>query len=144
MFRRTKLGKIRQRLFVLDTEIALAERWGEPPLVLSTMYEALRNNSALERQYLSKLLIEEAESWGIEVPERNDWREIIVISGIGVDSTNTVDPTIEWPVTILSVKGRTMITKQIREARLAYWKSWAEILIPILSLVVAIIALLKG
>jgi hypothetical protein len=39
--------------------------------------------------------------------------------------------------------GKAVITKQIRTERLAYWKGWAEILIPVLSLIVAIIALLK-
>jgi len=36
-----------------------------------------------------------------------------------------------------------MVERRIKDARFAYWKRWADILVPILALVVAIIALLK-
>jgi len=144
MSERKKLDQMRRRLSSLHFDILVAEGEHQPPFVLSTMREAFRNNQALTQQYESKVLIQEAESWGIEIPAKEDWREIIYISGFGIDGVKVDDLDKARPVTVLSAKGRTMITKQIREARLAYWKSWAEILIPILSLLVAIIALLKG
>jgi hypothetical protein len=44
--------------------------------------------------------------------------------------------------TYLNDEGLTYYRRHIARARFAYWKQWAELLVPILSLLVAIIALL--
>lgn len=44
---------------------------------------------------------------------------------------------------LLTEDGIAEVERRVREARFVYWKGWAEVLIPILSLLVAIIALLK-
>jgi hypothetical protein len=43
----------------------------------------------------------------------------------------------------LSFEESAALRRKIADARFAYWKKWAELLIPILSLLIAIIALLK-
>jgi hypothetical protein len=92
----------------------------------------------LIEQYDSRVLEKQAERFGIEIPVRPDWfsTEIKPANADTLDSRDTID---RW----LNETGRTMITKQVRDARFAYWKGWAEILVPILALIVAIIALLK-
>jgi len=44
----------------------------------------------------------------------------------------------------LNETDRTMVSKLIRAERFAYWKSWADMLVPILALIVAILALFKN
>lgn len=73
-------------------------------------------------KYESRYLLRKAENWGIELPFKEEW-----YAGKG----------------LLNNLGRAVITKQIRDARFAYWKGWVELLIPVLSLLLAIIALLK-
>lgn len=91
--------------------------------------------AAVLKQWNSDKLIQEAIQWGVEIPDREDWwTEYISESPSRLHTQK-----LEW----LSPIGQTMVSKQIRDARFAYWKGWAEILIPILSLLVAIIAILK-
>jgi hypothetical protein len=45
--------------------------------------------------------------------------------------------------TYLTSQGRAAITRETSEARFAYWERWSKMLIPILSFLVAIIALLR-
>jgi hypothetical protein len=43
----------------------------------------------------------------------------------------------------LNDRGRAAVIGQIRDARLAYWKGWTDLLIPILALLIAVLALFK-
>ena len=142
---REKLRKMRQKLVSLELETWHMALGGEAPWVLSSMHEAVRNHAKLIGQYESEALVRKAESWRIEVSPKPDWRETDYISKHGLESYDLSPDNTErvHPVTYLSEKGFTMITKQLREARFAYWKGWAELLIPILALIVAILALLK-
>jgi len=47
------------------------------------------------------------------------------------------------PNTYLTSQSRARLTREISEARFLYWERWARLLVPILSLMVAIVALLK-
>jgi hypothetical protein len=87
-------------------------------------------------QYDSRVIKKEAVKWGIDIPSRLDWRD----SEVNESDERGFTVETSW----LNDIGRTMIGKQIRDARFAYWKGWAEILIPILSLIVAILALSKS
>lgn len=41
-------------------------------------------------------------------------------------------------------QSRARLTREISEARFIYWERWAKLLVQILSLLVAIVALLKN
>lgn len=47
------------------------------------------------------------------------------------------------PNTYLTSQARARLTREISEARFVYWERWAKLLVPILSLLVAIAALLR-
>jgi hypothetical protein len=82
-------------------------------------------------------LVKEAIRWGVEVPDRLDWwTEYISVSPSTINPQST---NYKW----LNDVGLSMISKQVKDAKLDYWQRWAQILVPILSLLVAIIALLK-
>lgn len=81
------------------------------------------------RHHEIKTIIFEAATWGIEPPKDRDWYLVEDCE------TEIVTPD-------LNDSAIAMLQHRIRDARLAYWKGWAEMLIPILSLLVAIIALL--
>ncbi len=133
---------MRKRLLGLELKTLHGRLEGEVPWVLSTMNEATINCAKLVRKYESEAIIHGAETWGIEIQSKPDWYETDQVTGFGIqDALKNIDQ--KRRITFLSEKGFTMITKQIREARFAYWKGWAGILIPILSLIVAILALLK-
>lgn len=85
------------------------------------------------RECESKMLIQKATRWGIDVPYKPEW--YVVESG-----SRTQDFYVTLPY--LNQTGTAILTQRIRKARLAYWKGWAEILITVLSLIVAILALL--
>jgi hypothetical protein len=88
--------------------------------------------------YDSQALSKRAEKYGIEIPARPDWYS----SAIKLPDPNRADEETvidRW----LNETGRTMISKQIRDERFAYWKKWADMLVPILALVVAALALFK-
>ena len=92
---------------------------------------------AVFRQWISDDLVKEAVQWGVEVPDRTDWwTEYISVSP---STINPQSKEYRW----LNDVGLSMISKHVRDARFEYWRGWAQILIPILSLIVAIIALLK-
>lgn len=99
-----------------------------------------RKEAAILAELETNYLVRKAESWGIEVPRKRDW--FVVESKTDTMDTILLEAAIEVRDTLNNL-GKAVITKQIREARFAYWKAWADILIPILALVVAIIALLK-
>ncbi|HKB66318.1 MAG TPA: hypothetical protein VKC61_10715 [Pyrinomonadaceae bacterium] len=87
--------------------------------------------SELLRQWDTKILIHKAALWGIEGPRDEDWY---------VQETNA-------PIRILTPylndSAVAILAHRIKVARFAYWKGWAEILITVLSLLVAILALLR-
>ena len=85
--------------------------------------------------YETRHLIGTAESWGIEVPYKADWYQRDVDDSGGVELVTFSDR--------LNTLGKAVITRQIREARRASVKWWADILIPILALLVAFLALFK-
>lgn len=81
------------------------------------------------RHHEIKMLVYEAATWGIEPPKESDWY---------LAETNS--PKIVTPD--LNDLAVARIQHRIRNARLEYWRGYAQMLIPILSLLVAIIALL--
>jgi hypothetical protein len=92
---------------------------------------------AVLRQWSSDDLIKEAIRWGVEVPDRPDWWT--EYKSVGPSTINPQTMSYKW----LNDVGLSMISKQVRDERFEYWKGWAQILVPILSLLVAIIAMLK-
>lgn len=99
-------------------------------------HEAAQERARLSEQLReceSNILIERATGWGIEVLDKPEWYSV-------TNKGRTVNIVLPY----LNQKGTAIINHQIRIARFAYWKSWAEILIPILSLIIAILALLKS
>jgi hypothetical protein len=85
-------------------------------------------------EYESSDLVQEALRWGIDVDP--EWHVELI------DTDSHTMPQLKQPAW-LNETGRMKLRKQIRDARFAYWKGWAEIIIPILALLVAIIALVK-
>lgn len=94
--------------------------------------ERARCSEAL-RECESKMLIEKATRWGIEVPDNKEW--YAVESGSRAQDFFIILP-------YLNQTGTAILRHRIRKARMAYWKGCAEILITVLSLIVAILALL--
>lgn len=99
------------------------------PLLEAYDAETFRLRTRLERIRTSKAR-RRAEKFGIELPPLvyegadSDWEE----GNLGG--------------TFLTEKGYAKVNRQVSNARFVYWERWAGILIPILSLLVAIIALL--
>ena len=88
--------------------------------------------SEMLRECESNMLIERATRWGIEVCDKPEWYS-------QTNKTGTVKILLPY----LNQAGTAVLTHQIRMAKFAYWKVGSEILIPILSLTVAILALLR-
>lgn len=88
--------------------------------------------SELIRECDSKLLIQKATRWGIEVPSKPDWYSV-------QNKSLTVNVILPY----LNDTATAILSHQIRKAKLAYWQALAGIIITILSLVVATLALLK-
>lgn len=133
-----KLRQLRRRLWLSElrmVDLALtASRYERLPsddaaAKFWAVEEERQAQLALLDEYESHYLIRKAQRWGIEVPYKEEWY--------------IVKERNDEPVYWLNEIGKAAITKQIRNEQLAYWKHWSEILIPILSLIVAIIALLK-
>ena len=105
-------------------------------LELDEMRDRRDHCVAVYWQWFSDDLVKEAIRWGVDVPDRADWwTEYKSVS------PSTIDPkTMEYKW--LNDVGLSMISKQVTDAKLEYWKSVAQILTPILALIVAIIALL--
>ena len=113
---------------------------GGQPTIYPSGREKRDHLKKLIEKYDSRELERQAERYGIEIPIRPDWftTEIIMIDFATVpEGADAI--TDRW----LNETGRTMISKQISEARFAYWKRWADVLIPILALIVAALALFK-
>jgi hypothetical protein len=89
--------------------------------------------SEMLRECDSKILIEKATQWGIEVRDKPDWYSQKIDQEGGV-------LTLFLPY--LNQTATAILTHRIRKARMAYWKGWAEVLVTILSLLVAILALM--
>jgi|GEM_PF-4233006 hypothetical protein len=114
---------------------------GSNPVYFPYHLDKIERLRALLGEHDSRLLEAEAEKWGIEIPtneDKSDWYKTKdpYPDSITGDTTYTV-------VEYLNDKGRTMIGKQVRDAKFAYWKGWADVLIPILALIVAGLALFK-
>lgn len=84
------------------------------------------------RECESKILIEKAARWGIEPPNDTD------------SHAQETNARLRIITPYLNRAAQAILIHKIRSARFAYWKSWSEILIPILSLLVAILAILKA
>ena len=89
----------------------------------------------------SNLLRQKARRMGVEIPKKPGWwdNDIEEFMALNVPAGD-MDNLANW---WLTEDGRSIVAKQVSDAQLAYWKRWAELLIPILSLIIAIIALLK-
>jgi hypothetical protein len=92
-------------------------------------------------QYESMVLEKDAEKWGIEIPAKPEWWDTEFISDEDRDSMNVPLERVRRPW--LDEKGRTMLSKRIRDARFAFWKGWVELLVPPLALIIAALALFK-
>jgi hypothetical protein len=82
------------------------------------------------RHHEIKMLIYKAAMWGVEPPKERDWYLAETNSELKIVTPDLNDSAV------------AMIQHRIRNARLEYWKGWAQMLIPILSLLIAILALL--
>lgn len=94
----------------------------------------------------SELLLSEAETWGIEMPTKPECYvpAIKTPDSFKMYLRTKGDSEVGDEVpTHLSRQGRTMITKQIRDARRANAKWWVEVLTPVLALAVAFLSLFK-
>lgn len=93
-------------------------------------------------QFESNIVTDSAMKWGVEISNNPDWwdddRHVLEEEGVPPDMLDSVSS--RW----LNVTGRAIIRKRIGDAKFERFKRVAEILIPILSLVVAILALLKA
>ncbi len=133
---RRKLGQVEWEIW--DMEVMFSG--GGAPAVYPygrKQRDSLRK--AIEQDESRELEIK-AERYGVEIPVRPEWftTEIIMIDFATVpEGADSI--TEKW----LNETGRTMVAKQISEARFAYWKGWADVLIPILALIVAALALFK-
>src|ERR1043165_840925 len=76
------------------------------------------------RHHEIKMLIYKAAMWGIEPPKDRDWYVLETDSDVKIITPDLNDSAI------------AMMKHRIRNARLTYWKGWAEMLIPILSLLI--------
>jgi hypothetical protein len=85
----------------------------------------------LIRECESKLLIEKATQWGIDTPTDSD------------SYAQETNANLRIITPYLNQAAKAVLIHKIRSARFAYWKAWSEILIPILSLIVAILALIR-
>lgn len=74
-------------------------------------------------------LVKEAARLDIDIPEKDNWWK---------DSGSEI-----WQGRVLTDIGQEGLRKLIREARFRIIKKWAELLIPILSLLIAILALTR-
>ena len=119
------------------------ERDWHANMELDRMYDQLIAYQVLEQEYDSSGLLQEAVKWGI--PATNpEWRiEFIETDRYRIPHSPYELLQRKKNMTWLNETGRSILKKQIRDARFAYWKGWAEIIIPILALLVAIIALVK-
>jgi len=101
--------------------------------------EARARLQTLLGQYDSRKITRLAERWGIDIPNRPEWysTEIKEVDPDEFDGRDTVID--RW----LNEEGRTMISRQISEARFASWKRWVDLLVPILALLVALVAVFK-
>jgi len=90
-------------------------------------------------QYDSRKITRLAEKWGIDIPNRPEWysTEIKEVDPEEFDGRDTVID--RW----LNEEGRTIISRQVSEARFARWKQWVDLLVPILALLVALVAVFK-
>jgi len=81
-------------------------------------------------EYEASDLVQEAVKWEIDADP--EWRvELIDIDYHRMPKMQSM----AW----LNETGRTKLRKQIRDARFAYWKGWADILVPPLALAVALL-----
>lgn len=145
---RKKVTQLRRRLLALELrelDMHLRAWHHEPPfekaaMTLDVLNDERQRQLRLLDEYESRYLIRKAQSWGIEVPYKREW---YTVESKNPDSANMPGETVMVFQDWLNEIGKAVVTKQIRDERFAYWRGWAQILIPIMSLAVAIIALLK-
>ena len=139
---RRERRKIFKQLRAIEWEISAVEVMGggaQPAVYPSGRLRRAETQKLLEK-YDSRVLEAKAERYGIEIPVKPEWfaTEIIMLDFATVPE-GAESITDRW----LNETGRTMVSKLISEARFAYWKRWADMLVPILALVVAALALFK-
>ncbi len=143
-----KIRQLRRKLVALELKGLdyHFRAWNdEPPFVeaaqkLESLEDERHKHLALLDEYESRYLIRKAQTWGIEVPYKREWYSVEVKNP---DPDNMLGEKVTVFQDWLNDIGKAVVTKQIRDERFAYWRGWAGILIPILSLMIAIIALLK-
>lgn len=106
---------------------------GSLPKIDPVEMERLRQ---LAGQVQFRIIENKAAKWGIELPNKPEWYDSALIK---LDPDGTSEEMCRW----LNQSGITMVSRQIKEARFAYWKQWVDLLVPILALLVAALALLK-
>lgn len=139
-----KIKETRRKLREIDYDSILVQLVRIPDDVRDAKLAEWKRQRAELAGQLDRLesdyIIKKAQSWGIEVPRKQEW---YVGHFKNPDPDNIPGETIAIEQEWLNDIGKAVITKQIRDARFAYWKGWVDLLIPILALVVALIALLK-
>jgi hypothetical protein len=136
---------LRRQLVALnfqELEAAIQRRRGETDndSVFGDIAESRREITELLNAAETRYLVCIAEKWGIEVPYKREWYSFEIKNpdpGIVPGETVTIYKN------SLNSLGLSVINKQIRDARFAYWKGWIDLLIPILALIVAALALFK-
>lgn len=133
--RATRRRLLRLELRDFDTRL----RVDMPKLLKAAEFQGIAKERKALLDQLENLetryLIRKAESWGIEVPYKADWYQRDIDDSGGVELVTFSDR--------LNTLGKAVITRQIREARRASMKWWADILVPLIALAVAFLALFK-
>jgi len=142
-YERRKIAELHRRignLYRTEVNVLIRTTWGKlPESEAREKLEKLKSEREacykLVDQWESRYLLKRAENYGIEVPQRSEWRNVELIE----DTDAKVTRVQAW----LNEEGKAMISKQIRDARFAEWKRRADLLVPILALLVAALALFK-
>lgn len=127
---KNRLKKLNRRYYVLDiTNVTAVKELREEA-------EPLQNRHDL---YETRKLQRMAQQVAVEIPTDNrDWWRIVLASELtGVE-------TFRLPVELLTEIGQIGARKLIREERFRVMEKWVAVLIPVLSLVVAILALTQN
>lgn len=140
-----KIKELRRKLMSLNFEeadLALRRVRGEvvPPAQAEKIQRRREEISDFLDIYKTRHLIHKAESWGIEVPYKEEWHRFQT----KYPEPGKVTGGVYWTIKeSLNSLGIAVITKQIREARRASVKWWIDVLIPVMALAVAIGAVFR-
>jgi hypothetical protein len=125
---RWKLRRVRNRLLrLLENEQLTPEQSDAVAQEATAFYDPLNRRLSY---LLTEKLKDQAQRWGVEVPSVSDQPEW------------WAGP--EKGLRYLNHHGLARVQRLVRNARRAEIKWWAELLVPILALIVAILSLTRG